>query len=206
MSELSAQLAALGIPAPSSPVVVNESPADIVMAVVAEYLKAGDSADPMVGLELLHMLRWAQLRLETELARTSGCSVTKKIERPPTRRVTKTYFGKPVEVDEECPHRCVEVDEKQSLLTCTSCGAFVNPVWWLARNTKEVTRAEEWRVSVAKDAARVRTELEELKAELSRTKQKNKRAKQTGAKQALRADGSDYLIPPAPKRKRPRKS
>jgi hypothetical protein len=217
VSNLSTELAAIGIPEPSQKAVLEtEGAAEIVTSAVLGYLRH-DAADPLLGHELLTTLRSMTERLEFELAR-SGCSVTTPAKprtiavKRKAHRWVNSKDGDPVAVPheyeshEKCPHDLIEVDEAASEVTCRRCGLLVNAVWWLARHTDQITKAEKWRHSLATDRKRLEGEIAELKADLSRTKQANKRAKQTSAKQALRADGADYLIPPSPKRKPPRKS
>lgn len=217
MSDLSAQLAALGIPAPSSSVTVEpESPGDRIVRACTDYLAAGDAADPMVGLELHTMLVVMTARIAMQLAQ-HGCAIvrpaapTKRLVKRTLRTTRGTEHGANSEepdavwVEEECKHELVEIDETRAQLTCRYCHVEVNAIWWLARHTKALTQSENWKVHVERKRREIEQEIAELKSELAATKAKNKRAGQTSAKQALRAEGSGYLVPPAPKRKRPPK-
>lgn len=212
---LSDHLAALGVPAPSTTAApVPASGADHIQATCEPIWLASVHDHP--GIDVLEMLDTYQalqvwmIRFEIELARY-GSQVTKPKHDPKIPKrirgaglLTEHGFIEEPErtVMSTCDHPLVEVNEKLAQLECRTCHENINPVWWLSRHHEAVSRAENWRRHIQEDKAKLVKEIDELKEERARLKQAIKRAKETGAKEWLRLDGSGDMVPKRTPRKR----
>jgi hypothetical protein len=189
MSTLSDQLAGLGL-RPASDVDVSTAPERVLSIVgdLQERLERAPHADHELtdeGMDMFVALGYALARLGWSLAKRGAA----------LGEVTHRYrFQRP------CEHTQVETDEALAMVRCKACGAAVNATWWIHRHAEEMTRAEERRIHLDDENRRQRAENERLREERSKVKQQVRRGKMTAAKQVLRADGSDYLVPPAPRR------
>lgn len=185
MSTLSDQLAALGI-APTEGGILPPVLTDEIDALLVAAFPHDAVVDARIALDVHHQLGLWRERLEWRLAREHGAKLA----------TAPKYDRK------ACVHKLVEIDASKAELLCRTCGASINAVVWMSRHTEELQRAENLRRFLKNDATKLATEVDDLKRERSAIKQTVKRGKVTAAKQALRADDSEYLIPPTPKRKR----
>jgi hypothetical protein len=185
VSTLSDQLAALGIrPGPDVTISAADEIIQICQAVTLDTPTLEDLDD---AAELYNVLEQCVAQLGWRLTR-HGIKLAE---------VTTKY-----KIAMPCIHSQVEIDEALASLRCKACGAGVNPIWWLGSHAGEITKSEDWRHHLEAEKKRLAVEIDGLKQALSKTKQKVRRGKISEAKQALREDGSEYLIPPAAKRKR----
>lgn len=185
VSTLSNQLAALGIH--HGPDVTISPAEEIIRICQAVNLDAPTISDLDDAVEIFGVLEHCVAHLGWRLTR-HGIKLADV--------TTKYKHAMP------CIHSQVEIDEALASLHCKACGAGVNPIWWLGSHAAEITKSEDWRHHLESEKKRLAIEIDKLKKDRQKAKQSTKRAKVTQAKQELRAEGSDYLIPPSPKRKR----
>ncbi len=153
MPDLSTQLAALGVPAPT------EAPARTPIGVVLEELHAllteatatipGDHVGD--DLELHGMLAAWTGRLEHRLGKLGV-----QVIRPAVTRF------------DDCKHELTSVDENLSALECRTCHARLNPITWLAGYARRHTAVTETGyTSLVRDRNQKLLEIDYVKAELA---------------------------------------
>lgn len=118
------------------------------------------------------------LRIQHTLSQ-SGHAILTEVK-PPKVDSSTTLNGTPIK--ETCQHKMVKVDESRAHLICSTCNTLVNPMWWLAKFTKELKRAEDARHALRKENDKLRAENELLKKERNTHRAAVRRKKAAGGK------------------------
>lgn len=120
-------------------------------------------------------------RLSARLA-PHGIKLTRSLDVPLVPKEKYVSNGKEHIIEGKCEHPFVEVHESVATLLCRTCRLPVNPIWWLARRTKDIEKAESWNRHLRDERKKLQEEIDALKAERSKHKQAAKRAKESAAK------------------------
>lgn len=185
MNELSSQLEAIGLPAPSQVAQLEHETADKIAVAIRPLIRADH---PDIG-ELLDahqaLVLWSQ-RLEVELARLGHKHAVPSPGPLITVPNDYTLGGVRGTHDEPCQHHLVWTDEKQAEITCRTCGTKVNPAWWVARHADLVALAERRFTETREEQRRIAKENEELRAERNKLRADVRRAKESWSKAAAK--------------------
>ena len=193
-SDLSSELAALGLPAPSEAAPAPAAPdaTDLIHAAVrplfaSHPVKVDIGTSAMVGdmLEAHAALTFWAVRLEAELSRY-GHKIAKVVPAPKVM-IDDGYriidgIKHPMTREVPCPHKLITTSESAAEVTCRTCGTLVNAAWWVARHADSVELAERRFVETRKEQSQLIAENTELKAERKRLRDAVRRGKESVAK------------------------
>ncbi len=181
------------------------SPADEIDAIFLSTFPKDDKIDVTAALDVYDLVSGHMTALERRLA-ANGHKLTSKAD--PRTVPVKTKIGhwtpaqglieQEITQHQRCHHTLITIDEEAAVLECRTCGLLVNPIWWIARHHKEVSRAAHARRALLEEAQLLTSEVESLKAERNKHRQAVRRGKESTAKRAL----NDSLPPALAKKKR----
>ena len=196
-SDLSSELAALGLPAPSeSPHPPTFDTVDLINAAVRPLFKHHATkidigTNVLVGdmLEAHAALSFWAVRLEAELAH-HGHKIAKVVPGPKVI-IQDGYriidgVKHPMTREVPCPHKLITTSESAAEVTCRTCGTLVNAAWWVSRHAESVELAERRFVETRKEQSQLIAENAELKAERKKLRDAVRRGKESAAKRRER--------------------
>ena len=119
------------------------------------------------------------------------------------KSLLESHVKKPVPPKSQyCRHRHSEMDSLERTVTCTDCGATLDPFDWMERTLDENARYWREQSELKKEIGSLHKKVEELKDEEKRVKARLRNARDALAKEASRekeqkplsrADASAYL-------------